>query len=411
MGRLSCDGPEPGSAPMRVDEALALIRGSLDAISGTETVALAAAGGRVLAEPVVAPLDLPPFDNSAVDGYAFRGADLSSEAPTTLPVAARVAAGARAGHLPPHTAARIFTGAPLPPGADTVVMQEDVRRDGDGVTLPPGIARGANCRQAGEDVARGSLALAAGRCLAPRDVALAAALGMAELTVRRRPRVGLFSTGDEVTEAGGDRQAAGIHDANRPMLLALLARAGAIPTDLGILRDDPGPLRDRIVRAAADHDLLVTSGGVSVGEEDHVRAAIAEAGALTLWRLAIKPGRPLAFGQVAGTPFVGLPGNPGAAYVTALVILLPLLRHLSGAGSEAPLPLIRSAFSATKRFGRREFVKVCLRRAADGMTEAVVAPGGALSGLSASDGLAELAEELETIRPGDLLPFRAHPLG
>jgi molybdopterin molybdotransferase len=410
MGRLSCDGPEAGSAPMRVDEALRVIRESLVAISGVETVAVAAAGGRVLAEDVVAPLDLPPFDNSAVDGFAFRASDLSAAA-TTLPVAARVAAGNAAGPLPSGTAARIFTGAPLPPGADTVAMQEDVRRDGEGVTLPPGIGRGANCRRAGEDIARGSVALGAGRLLGARDIALAAALGLTELPVRRRLRVGLFSTGDEVTEAGDDRAAAGIHDANRPMLTALLIQAGAVPTDLGILRDDPGPLRDKLVRAAADHDLLVTSGGVSVGEEDHVRAAIAASGALTLWRLAIKPGRPLAFGQVAGTPLVGLPGNPGAAYATALVILLPLVRHLMGAGGEAPLPLVRSGFTLAKRVGRREYLKVCLRPGADGITEAVPAPAGALSGLSASDGFAELAEESETIRPGDLLPFRAHPLG
>jgi molybdopterin molybdotransferase len=194
------------------------------------------------------------------------------------------------------------------------------------------------------------------------------------------------------------------------MLIALLIQAGAVPTDLGILRDDPGPLRDTLVTAAADHDLLVTSGGVSVGEEDHVRAAITASGALTLWRLAIKPGRPLAFGQVAGTPFVGLPGNPGAAYATALVILLPLVRHLMGAGGEAPLPLVRSGFTLAKRAGRREYLKVCLRSGADGIAEAVPAPGGALSGLSASDGFAELAEDSETIRPGDLLPFRAHPL-
>jgi molybdopterin molybdotransferase len=411
MGRLSCDGPEVGSAPMRVDEALAAIRHALNSISGAETVAVAGASGRVLAADVLAPIDLPPFANSAVDGYAFRSSDLSAEAPTTLPVAARVAAGAMAGPLPPGTVARIFTGAPLPPGADSVVMQEDVRRDGQAATLPPRIALGANCRRAGEDVASGRIALGAGRLLGARDIALAAGLGLTGLPVRRRLRVGLFSTGDEVTETGARLAAAGIHDANRPMLMALLTQAGAVPADLGILRDESRPLRDRLVRAAADHDLIVTSGGVSVGEEDHVRAAVTASGALTLWRLAIKPGRPLAFGRVADTPFVGLPGNPGAAYVTALVILLPLMRHLLGAGQDAPLPLVRSGFTQAKRRGRREYLKVTLRTAEDGVTEAVPAPGGALSGLAASDGFAELAEEAETIRPGDFLPFRAHPLG
>lgn len=393
---------------MRVSDALALIRARLSVVAEAETAPVGEALGRFLAADVAAPLALPPFDNSAVDGYAFRFADLGDQ---PLPVAARVPAGSAVPEFPPGSAARIFTGAPLPPGADTVAMQEDVRLDGDRVSIPAGIAQGANRRRAGEDVSRGSIALHAGRLIGPRDLALASALGLREMPVRRRLRVGVFSTGDEVIASGHDLSPAGIHDANGPMLAALLARWGALPHRLGILRDDPSALTTKLAEAAAGFDLIVTSGGVSVGEEDHVRTAVSEAGALALWRLAIKPGRPLAFGDVGGTPFLGLPGNPGAAYVTALAILLPVLRHLSGAGAEPPLPVVRSGFAMTKRPGRREYLRVCLRLGENGLSEVVPAPGGALSGLAASDGLAELDEEIEAVQPGDLLPFRAHPLG
>lgn len=396
---------------MRVDDALTLIRGRLTVPAGMETVSLAEAAGRVLAEDIAAPIALPPFDNSAVDGYAFRFDDLAASGTTTLPVSGRVAAGKAASEVPAGSASRIFTGAPLPPGTDTVAMQEDVRLGDGAVTLPAGLPRGANCRKAGEDVARGSVALSAGRRLGARDLVLAAALGLTGLPVRARLRIGIFSTGDEVTASGLGLAPAGIHDANGPMLAALLVRSGARPHHIGILRDDPALLRARLRAAAAEHDLIVTSGGVSVGEEDHVRAAVGQEGEIALWRLAIKPGRPLAFGSVAGTPFIGLPGNPAAAYATALAILLPVVLHLSGSAGEPPLPLVRSGFTLAKRAGRREYLRVCLRQASDGLSEAVPAPGGALSGLAASDGLAELAEEAETIRPGDLLPFRAHPIG
>ena len=404
MTTRSCDAP----APMRVSDALALIRGRLSVVADTEIVPTGEASGRILAADLVSPLSLPPFDNSAVDGYAFRFSDLGDAA---LPVAARVPAGTEVAEIPPGSAARIFTGAPLPQGADTVAMQEDVRLEGGAVRLPASLVWGANCRRAGEDVARGSIALPIGRRMSPRDLALASALGLKDMPVRRRLRVGVFSTGDEVTATGDGLAPAGIHDANGPMLAALLARWGALPHSLGILRDDPSAVRARLAEAATGFDLIVTSGGVSMGEEDHVRAAVDATGGIALWRLAIKPGRPLAFGEIGGTPFIGLPGNPGAAYVTALAILLPVLTHLSGGTEEPPLPLVRSGFAMGKRVGRREYLRVCLRPGADGLSEAVPAPGGALSGLAASDGLAELGEEIAAIRPGDLLPFRAHPLG
>ncbi|MEL6062750.1 MULTISPECIES: molybdopterin molybdotransferase MoeA [unclassified Methylobacterium] len=407
MGRLSSDCFDTAPAPLRVADAVALIRERLPVLAGIETVPLARADGRILAEDLIAPLDLPPFDNSAVDGYAFRAADLASGT-DSLPLGGRVPAGhAPAGSGAGH-AVRIFTGAPMPPGTDTVAMQEDVRIAGQAVHLPAGLAPGANRRRAGEDIARGARAIPAGTRLGPRHLALAAALGLAELRLRVPLRVALFSTGDELIPAGEPLTPAGIHDANRPMLAALLRRLGVEPSDLGILRDAPGPVRDRLAAAAAEHDLILTSGGVSVGEEDHVRAAVEALGALTLWRLAIKPGRPVTLGTVAGTPFIGLPGNPAAAYVTALAVLKPVVLHLSGTADATPILTVRSGFALAKRPGRREYLRVCLRPGEAGSPEAVIAPGGALTGLSASDGLVELAEDLTAIRVGDLLPYRPH---
>lgn len=408
MGRLSRDCFDAGPAPMRVAEAVALLRARLPILSGIESVSVERADGRVLAEDLIAPIDLPPFDNAAVDGYAVRAGDLALAGETRLPLGGRVPAGHAPADPGPGFAVRIFTGAPMPPGTDTVAMQEDVRLDGDAVILPAGLAPSSNRRRAGEDVARGSRAIPAGTRLGPRHLALAAALGLPALRLRVPLKVALFSTGDELTPPGHELPPAGIHDANRPMLAALLRRLGAEPVDLGILRDAPGPLRQRLAAAAAAHDLILTSGGVSVGEEDHVRAAVEASGGLTFWRLAIKPGRPVALGQVAGTPFAGLPGNPAAAYVTALAVLRPLVLHLSGAHDAAPTLTIRSGFDREKRPGRREYLRVCLRAGADGVPEAVPAPGGALSGLAASDGLVELAEDLNAVRVGDALPYRPH---
>src|SRR5262249_20613503 len=258
----------------------------------------------------------------------------------------RVMAGHAAAHpLAPQEAIRIFTGAPMPAGADTVFMQEDCRVDGNTVIVPPGLERGANSRFAGEDLRKGAIMLPAGRKLTATDVALAAAQGATQLLVRRRLRVAVFSTGDEVVEPGVARPAAAIYDANRHLLRGLLEKFGAVVTDLGILRDDPATLETAIAFAAADHDLVITSGGVSTGEADHVRTAIERIGRLVFWRVAIKPGRPVAMGVVpAGPPghaaaFAGLPGNPAAVYVTFVRVVWPLLLRLPGAPPRPPDPL------------------------------------------------------------------------
>ncbi len=421
MTQLSADCFAHDGALMPLAGALRLIDERIVPVAATETTPLAGALGRVLAAPIRADRDVPPHDNSAVDGYAVYFADLAAEGPTALPVAGRAAAGRPlVGTARRGAAVRVFTGAPMPPGdgdpgPDTVFMQEDCTRDGGCVLLPPGIARGANRRRAGEDVTAGSCVLEAGRRLRAEDLGLAAALGRTELPVRARLRVALFSTGDEVRDPGAPLPAGAIYDANRPVLAGFLTGLGCAVSDCGIVPDNAGKLRRALARAAADHDLLVSSGGVSVGEEDHVKAAVTALGALTLWRVAIKPGRPLALGHVEASgrrvPFAGLPGNPAAVVVTFLRLVRPLVLRLAGAKAPPPaLFPVRAGFARRKKAGRREFVRCRLDREGPApiAREAGRQGAGILSAVAAADGLVELPEETTRVAEGDtvwFLPF------
>ncbi|MBL6456729.1 molybdopterin molybdotransferase MoeA [Belnapia sp. T6] len=409
MAQLSDDCFAFGGPLLSVEAAEALIAERVPPLPGQDEVALAEAAGRVLAAPLTARLPLPPFFNAAVDGYAFRHADLPPGARALLPIAARIAAGEAADTLPPGQAARIFTGAPMPAGADTVVMQEDAAEEAGGVWVPPGLKPGANARPAGEDVPAGAEALPAGRRLRAPEIGLAAALGHARLAVAPRVRVGVFSTGDELAPPGAPLGRAQTYDSNRFALLALLGRLPVVASDLGILPDDATATAAALRAAAETHDLLLTSGGVSTGEEDHVRAAIEAGGRLVFWRLAVKPGRPAAMGVVAGRPVVGLPGNPVAAFVTFLHLARPLVLRLAGALPE-PLPRFRveAGFHYRKKAGRREYVRVRLQ---DGRAEKFAREGaGLLTSLTGSDAFAELPEEVVAVAPGDpvqVLPFAA----
>jgi molybdopterin molybdotransferase len=413
MAQLSDDCFAFGGPMMSVDEAVAIIAARVTAVHEVETVALGAADGRVLATGIAAPLPLPPFTNSAVDGYAVRSGDLSKNE-ASFPVAGRIQAGAAAGEaIRPGHAVRIFTGAPMPEGADTVFMQEDVRLDENGaVVLPPGLKGGANVRPAGEDIPAGFAALEAGRRLRPQDIALAAAFGLTELEVTRRIRVAVFSTGNELVTPGAARGAAQLFDSNRFMLMAMLARLGCEVSDLGILRDDRASLALALKEVAGSHDLILTTGGVSTGEEDHVKAAVESVGTLVLWRMAIKPGRPVAMGIIGGTPFIGLPGNPVASFVTFVHVVRPTVLALAGA--QVPLPVampVRAAFSYNKKIARREYVRAYLRKAADGVLEATKFPregAGLLSSLVDTDGLVELGEEITQVRPGQTVGFLSY---
>jgi molybdopterin molybdotransferase len=382
-----------------------------------EQVALRAAHGRVLANDIVAGTDLPPFDNSAVDGFAVRSQDLDPAAETRLKVVDRITAGHRPETgLEPGQAARIFTGAPMPAGADTVFMQEDCRVEGDLVLLPPGLKAGSNRRLAGEDVRAGNVILPAGRRLAAQHLALAASVGLTELPVRRRVRVAIFSTGDEIVEPGSARPEPALFDANRFLLDGLLERLGAHVTDLGILPDDPATLGAALKTAAADHDLVLTSGGVSTGEADHVRDAVEAIGRLVFWRVGIKPGRPVAMAVIStGTTsaaFVGLPGNPAAVFVTFVRVVRPLLLRLAGALPEPLLAMpVRSGFAYKKRKDRREYVRVTLRSTPAGEIEAIKYPkdgAGIITSLTETDGLVELAEDVTTVAPGTTVGFLSY---
>ncbi len=417
MAQLTDDCFAAGGPLMTIDAALALILPQLVPVVGSETLGLGQTLGRVLAADVVSPIAVPECDNSAVDGYAIHFDDLDPAAETRLGVIGRAAAGhPYEGALPRGAALRIFTGAPIPPGPDTVMMQEDCRREGDAVILRPGIKRGSNRRRAGEDVTAGATILAAGTRLRPQEIGLAAAIGRTSVEVARPLRVALFSTGDELAEPGGPLPAGAIYDSNRFTLGALLRQLGVAVSDLGILPDRRDQLRAALANASTDHDAIVTSGGVSVGEEDHVRAAVETLGRLHVWRLAIKPGRPIALGQVAEggrqIPFVGLPGNPVAAMVTFLRIVRPMLLRLMGAHDMPPrLYRVRAQFGHRKKKDRREFLRVRLVSESDGTLSAVNFPregAGILSSLVEADGLVELPESLTRLEPGsmvDFLPF------
>lgn len=417
MAQLTDDCFAFSGTLLRLDDMERLITDRIAPVAEVERVPIRGARGRVVAADVKAPVALPPFDNSAVDGYAVRHADLRPNDDTMLTASGRLTAGANSNfELKRGHAIRIFTGAAMPEGADTVFMQEDVTVEGLHVTVPKGLKPGANRRLAGEDVAAGAVVFPSGTVLEAQHIALAAALGLTEIAVRRRLSVAIFSTGDEVVEPGSARSASAIYDSNRFLLTELLERLGAIVTDLGILPDKPDTI-ERALKKAAEHDLVLTSGGVSTGEADHVRTAVERIGSLVFWRVAIKPGRPVALGVIQGAPghsaaFVGLPGNPVAVFVTFVRVVKPLLRRLSGARPDKLVPLpVRTTFPYRKKKDRREYVRVALRRGADGEIEAVKHPqdgAGVLTSLTETDGLLEFSEDVTAIEPGARVGFLSY---
>jgi len=417
MAQLSDDCFETGGGLIPADDALAQLEARLTTIVGTERVALNVAAGRILAQDITSDRAVPPHDNSAVDGYAVYFDDLAADADTPLPVAGRVTAGHPLdGPAERGTAIRIFTGAPIPggeSGPDTVLMQEDFRtedRDGNAfVVIPAGISRGANRRDRGEDIADGQTILRAGQRLRPQDVGLAASIGHADLPVFERLVIGVMSTGDEVFEPGTEAPAGGIYDANRHVLTALLSDLGCEVRDYGIIPDDADRIAAALTRAAADCDAIVSSAGMSVGDEDHLAASVDRLGALHFWKVAIKPGRPVAFGQIGDTPFIGLPGNPAAMMVTFLRLARPALLRLGGATDVSPrLYQVRAGFAHSKKQRRREYVRVSLEAGDDGVLVARKHPrsgAGVLTSMVESEGLVELPEDMTQLTPGTMVSF------
>jgi molybdopterin molybdotransferase len=410
MPQLSDDCFAFGGRLMTTAEALDRIARVVTPVTGTEELDLRDACGRILAEDVSSAVDVPAHDNSAVDGYAVFFDDLDPDTETRLPVTGRVAAGHPLGRAARRgEAMRIFTGAAMPDGPDTVMMQEDCREEDGDVVIAAGIRRGANRRKAGEDVRAGDRILERGHRLRPQDVGLAASIGRTALRVYRPLRVAIFSTGDELREPGAELPPGAIFDSNRYTLAALLEAQGCAVTDLGILPDDLTAVRTALGDAAKGHDMVFTSGGVSVGDEDHVKAAVEALGGLHFWRLAIRPGRPLALGQLGTVPFVGLPGNPVAAMVTFLRIARPLVLGLAGCADVAPtLYRVVAGFDYKKKPGRREWLRARLVAQSDGTLAAEKFPrdgAGILSSLVGADGLVELPEDMTQLTRGEMVDF------
>lgn len=411
MAGLQDDCFRIGDELMPFDEGLKVLKDRARLVVGTETISLRDALGRVLAQDITAPRDVPPHDNSAVDGYAVHFCDLAQDKETRLPVTARIAAGHPLDR-PAETgeAVQIFTGAPVPDGMDTIFMQEDIALDGEQVILPAGIKQGANRRKQGEDVVEGDIIIRTGQLLRAQEIGLAASVGMGELKVYTRLRCAIFSTGDEVADPVYDEARDGaIFDANRYTISALLKGLGCEVTDLGILPDSVAEIRGALHDAYPGHDLIITSGGVSLGEEDHITHVVESLGSIDFWRLAIKPGRPMALGKIVDTAFVGLPGNPVAAMVTFMRIARPLILTLSGRMDNDPhVYQIPAAFEMNKKAGRREWLRSTLEMNDQGQMRAHKYPSqgsGILTSMVASDGLVELPEDLERVNEGDLVNF------
>ncbi|HEB96443.1 MAG TPA: molybdopterin molybdenumtransferase MoeA [Sedimenticola thiotaurini] len=408
MSECGCS-THSGPVPLKpLEEALELLLGHARPVAGTERVAVSAALGRVLSEPVVSRITMPPWDNSAMDGYAVNTADLGQPG-VRLPVSQRIPAGVAGEPLQPGTAARIFTGAPVPENADAVVIQEVCRADGDGVVIEQVPEPGANIRRAGEDIRSGDEVLAAGTRIGPQHMGLLASVGLAEVPVHRRVRVALFSSGDELVMPGEPLGPGQIYNSNEFTLEGLLRNIGCEVVKLGIVEDTFDATCDALSRAAAQADLVMTSGGVSVGEEDHLKPAVEKLGSLDLWKIAIRPGKPLAFGHIDGVPYIGTPGNPVSLFVTYCLFARPFIMKQQGiTGDLAPVALEAPIdFDWPRPDKRREFARARLQRDASG--EPVISvyrsrSSGVLSSLAWANGLAILPESTP-LKRGDRVRF------
>ena len=388
---------------MSVDEALAAMLSGARAVAEVEELATLEATGRVLARAQRSTMDVPPMDNSAMDGYAVRLADVKA-AGTRLRIAQRIAAGSVGQPLEPGTAARIFTGAPVPAGADAVVMQEYCSQEKDLVSMKKIPEPGEWIRLAGSDIQAGSEILAAGIRLRPQDIGLAASVGISTLPVCRKARIGLFFTGDELVMPGEPLAPGRIYNSNRFTLRGLAQVYGCEVRDYGIVPDRLDATREALRRAAAENDVIVTSGGVSVGEEDHVRPAVEAEGSLLMWKIAMKPGRPLAFGRVGNAAFIGLPGNPVSSFVTFLVFVRPFLLKTQGVADPAPRVLeARADFDWPRPDPRREFLRVKWN-SAGGLDLYPTQDSAVLASTAWADGLADNPPE-HAIRKGDMVRF------
>lgn len=408
-------GPESGL--LNVDMARERLLSSVEPIREKESVPLAQALGRVLASTQYAPIAVPNAPNSAMDGYALRAADTAAGGTVRLPVQQRIAAGAVSTPLQPGTAARIFTGAALPPGADAVVTQEATRLDANCIVLEERVPAGQFVRHAGEDIPRGHALLTAGTRLGPPHLGLAASVGLAALPVIRSLRVALITTGSELVAPGNVLPPGKIYDANQHMLLAMLEQLRCQIHSFGIVQDERQTTLEVLKAATGNFDLVLSSGGVSVGDEDHVRAAVESLGTLSLWRIAMKPGKPLAFGHLEATPFLGLPGNPVSAFITFCLFARPLILRLQGSAAVEPFGIeLTAGFDWKKAGPRREFLRARRVREATGGESVAIYPNqssAVLTSVTWADGVVCVPEG-RTVARGDrvmFLPFAEFGVG
>ena len=396
---------KPGLTPL--DDALAELLAHAQPLGGSDTVSTFDADGRVLAQDCVSALQVPPQDNSSMDGYAVRSAEIADEG-VVLPVSQRIPAGAQPEPLVPGSAARIFTGAQVPKGADAIVMQEDTEPAGEQIVRINRVPdAGQWIRRAGEDVTHGSVVLASGQRLGPAHIGLAANIGLDKLKVARRPRVALFSTGDELVMPGAvppeQMKPGTIYNSNRFFLRALLQRLGCELTDLGVVPDRRDATIDALRTAARDHDLILTSGGVSVGEEDHIKPAVESLGRLSMWQIAMKPGKPFAYGKVGNAHFIGLPGNPVSSFVTFVLLVRPFVLKLQGATRIDTQAVTLPAHFECRGDKRREFLRT-RRNAEGGLDLFPNQSSGVLTSASWADGLVDNPPGT-SIKRGDAVRF------
>jgi molybdopterin molybdotransferase len=405
LREISCaDDYDPNSMP--VGKAREFIRAFLQPVTGTERIAIRAGLGRVLAADVISPLDVPAHDNSAMDGYALRFADLQASGETRLRLAGTAFAGKPyQDDVRPGECVRIMTGAVIPAGTDTVVMQEHAAAEGDSVRIGAGHRVGQNLRRAGEDLRAGQVVLAAGKCLRPAELGLLASLGIGEVPVYRRLRVAFFSTGDELVSIGAVPEEGQIYDSNRYTIHGMLTRLGCEVIDMGVVRDDPALLEQAFREAAGMADVVITSGGVSVGEADFIKDLLDKLGEVLFWKIAMKPGRPLAYGRILGAHFFGLPGNPVSVMVTFYQFVQEALRVLQGEAGVTPPPAFKALCSSKlkKAPGRTEFQRGVLSRDASGrLTVAVTGDQGSgiLRSMSQANCFIVLPAEQGNVEPG-----------
>jgi molybdopterin molybdotransferase len=407
MSGCDCDAVKDNGSLISFDDAIQSLLSSAQAINATESVDTALALGRVLAQSLVSAINVPPLDNSAMDGYAVRSQD-TTQCGVTLPVSQRICAGEVGQPLQAGTAARIFTGAPVPENADAVVMQEFCDQQGDNVTINQEVKPRQNIRNAGEDIAKGDEILTSGTYLRAQELGLAASIGCSPLTVFKKIKVGLFFTGDELVEPGNPLTPGKIYDSNRYTLLGLIQTMGCEVVDLGIVPDDLESTKQALQKAAGQADLVITSGGVSVGEEDHVRIALEQLGELKMWRIAMKPGKPLAFGMVGDTPFMGLPGNPVSVFVTCCLFVSPFLKSMQGRVDVSSKSMsITAAFDWPEPGKRQEYLRARVIVGEDGQSAVEIFShqgSGVLTSTSWAEGLVMIPIGA-TVKKGDKVSY------